>query len=131
MRLNFKLIRFIIAGVVNTLFGWLIYSLFILINVEPWLALIISTVVGILFNFITIGGYAFKNLKISKLPLFILSYIIVYLINILLIYLLKIYIPNLIVLQLLLTPILALISYFLLSKKVFVNYSRKNRVQLF
>lgn len=121
MQLNSKFIRFIIAGVINTLFGWLIYSFFILLNIEPWIALIISTITGIVFNFLTIGGYAFKILKVSKLPRFILSYILIYVINIFLIRLLTIYISDLILLQLLLTPFLALLSYFLLSKKVFVE----------
>ena len=56
---NSTFTRFFIIGVINTLFGFLLFSIIILYGATTWFALIISTSFGIIFNFITTGKYVF------------------------------------------------------------------------
>lgn len=76
-----QVIRFILVGGLNTLFGFLVYSGFILFDSPTWVALLGSNVAGIVFNFFTIGGMVFFDLSPMRFPLFVLSYTAVYAIN--------------------------------------------------
>lgn len=113
--------RFLVAGAVNTLFGWLIYSASVLLGAPVWMALIVSTVVGIGFNFLTIGGYAFRALSTRRLPKFVSAYALVYVANLSAIEALEGWIFDPIWVQLLLTPPMALLSFMLMSRWVFAN----------
>ncbi len=113
--------RFLLAGGVNTLFGWLIYSASVLLGAPVWMALIISTVIGIAFNFLTIGGYAFKALAVQRLPKFVSAYGLVYAVNLASIGAMKHWVHDPIWVQLLLTPPMALLSFLLMSRWVFVG----------
>jgi putative flippase GtrA len=113
--------RFLIAGGFNTLFGWLVYSLAIIAGFSPWLALIFSTLAGIVFNFFSLGGYAFRDLSSRRLPRFLLTYAIVYASNLVCLKLIKGWIPDPILAQLILTPPIAILSYVLLSRAVFTR----------
>lgn len=114
-------LRFLIAGGVNTLFGWVIYAASVLLGAQPWLALIVSTVTGIAFNFLSLGGYAFRDMAMSRLPRFLLSYGFIYVTNLGCLHLLKQWVDHPIWGQLILTPPMALLSYFLLSRMVFTG----------
>lgn len=109
-----RFLRFLIAGGVNSLFGFMMYSLSILFGAPVWLSLVIGTVAGIMFNFCTVGGYVFRNLSLSKFPSFMISYAVCFAINLQLIELLSIYLGGPIVSQSLLTPPMAILSYILL-----------------
>lgn len=79
---NKKFIIFIIIGGFNTLFGYGIFALFLLIfNLHYTFALFLSTIIGILFNFKTIGIFVFKNSNNKLIFKFILVYGICYLVN--------------------------------------------------
>jgi putative flippase GtrA len=121
--MNFKryatFIRFLIAGGFNSLFGWMVYSAAILFGAQPWLALIIGIVMGIGFNFITLGGYAFRDMSIGRLPRFVLTYGFIYVINLISLTLLQRWIDRPILGQLILTPFMAMVSYVVLSRMVF------------
>lgn len=112
-------VRFLIAGGFNTLFGWLCYSATILLGAPPWLALIIATLIGIGFNFLTLGGYAFRSLVWNRFPRFVLSYAVIYTTNLICLEALEPWVPNPILGQLILTPPQAILSYIILSKMVF------------
>ncbi|QDD01767.1 GtrA family protein [Candidatus Methylopumilus planktonicus] len=75
-------IRFIFVGGVNTLFGFGLYSFLIFLNFHFSLAAILSTILGILFNFKTIGVYVFFNNDKSLIFKFFLVYLIIYIMNI-------------------------------------------------
>jgi putative flippase GtrA len=69
------LFRFLIAGGVNTLFGLTVYSAFALIHALPtWVVLVITTVLGIIFNFLTTGGLVFRDMGLARIPRFVLCY---------------------------------------------------------
>ena len=48
---NNKLIKFILVGILNTAFGYSLFALFIFLNMHYSLAVFLSTVLGVLFNF--------------------------------------------------------------------------------
>ena len=75
-------LRFAVAGAVNTAFGFGVYSgLIVLFDVAPSLSLLIATVAGVLFNFLTFGGFAFRQLDARRLPRFLAAYGFIYLFN--------------------------------------------------
>lgn len=56
-----QLIKFLVVGVLNTLFGYSLYALFIYIGLGYIFALSLATVLGVLFNFHTIGRLVFQS----------------------------------------------------------------------
>lgn len=114
-------IRFLIAGGFNSLFGWLVYSAAILLGAPPWLALIVGIVMGIGFNFVTLGGYAFRDMTLARLPRFVMTYGFIYVVNLICLTLLSRWIEQPILGQLILTPFMAMVSYVVLSRMVFTG----------
>lgn len=114
-------VRFLAAGVINTLFGWAVYSGCILTGAPPWLALLIATPAGIAFNFLTFAGYAFRDMAWRRLPRFASCYVVLYALNLACISLLSYWIESPIWVQAILTPPMAMASYLLLSRMVFTS----------
>ena len=112
-------VRFIFAGAANTLFGWAAFSIAIVAGLEAWAALIVGNVLGVGFNFLTFGGYAFHDLTLARLPRFIVAYLAIYGANLIGLNAMKPWIAETIWAQLVLTPPMALLSYVLLSQFVF------------
>lgn len=56
-----KLFRFFLVSGLNTLFGYGLFALLIYWGLDYPIALFISTIAGILFNFKTIGSLVFKS----------------------------------------------------------------------
>lgn len=115
--------RFLMAGIINAIFGWIVYSITILFGFASWFALIIGLIAGITFNFATIGGYVFRSMTLQYLPKFIASYVLIYLINLSCLQLIEQWIIQPILSQLILTPPIAIISYILQSYFVFKKTS--------
>ena len=113
--------RFLLAGAVNTLFGFAAYSTAILARADVWLALLIGTVGGTAFNFLTTGGYVFRDLSRARVPRFVLCYLAVYGVNYLLIRVLSTWVHQKLLLQFGLAFPMALLSYFLMSRFVFTK----------
>lgn len=76
-----RFFRFLFVGGLNTLFGYLIYSILILLNVHYAIASFISTIIGILFNFFTTGKIVFQNSDLKLLIRFFGVYGVTYLVN--------------------------------------------------
>lgn len=112
-------IRFLIAGGVNTLFGFLVYSAAILLGLPVWQALLAGNVTGVGFNFLTTGGYVFRDLSVSRFFRFSLAYSVIYLVNFALVMWLQRWIASTILIQVGLTVPMALGSYILMAKFVF------------
>lgn len=80
-RINSEFIRFIIIGVINTLFGVGVYCLMIFLGLPYFIATLASNVLGVLFNFKTTGKFVFENEDRRLIFRFVLCYLFVYLIN--------------------------------------------------
>lgn len=83
--LDRRFIGFLIAGGINTLFGYGVYSAQVLMGIVPHIAVVISTVVGVLFNFLTTSA-VFRSRDLRKLPRFLAVYAAMMGLNILLLH---------------------------------------------
>lgn len=68
-----RIILFLAAGLVNTAFGYGVYALCVAIGIEPALAVVLSTVAGVAFNFRTLSA-VFAAQGLARLPHFIAVY---------------------------------------------------------
>lgn len=118
---NNTFVRFLIAGGVNTLFGFLVYSIAILSDLQVWQALLAGILAGLVFNFVTTGRYVFRDLTVRRFFRFAGAYVLIYLANLGLVVLLSEWIDSAILIQGIITIPMALGSYLLMSKFVFRN----------
>ncbi|KRE75861.1 GtrA family protein [Paenibacillus sp. Soil750] len=87
--LKSKFVKFLVVGGINTVFGYSLFALFIYFNFHYAIATLCATVIGIFFNFKTIGSIVFKSKNNNLLFRFFIVYGFVYLLNILLMFLLN------------------------------------------
>lgn len=105
----------------NTIFGYSLFSLFMWLGLHYSVSIGLATILGALFNFKTIGGLVFASHDNAKIFKFMMVYAIVYMVNIVGMYLmLKIESNAYLSGAILLLP-LAILSYFLNSKLVFIG----------
>jgi len=81
--LDRRFFGFLLAGGINTLFGYTVYGGQVLLGVVPHVAVAISTVAGVLFNFLTTSA-VFRSRDLRKLPRFLAVYGVMLGLNILL-----------------------------------------------
>ncbi|MFD0716748.1 GtrA family protein [Paenibacillus sp. GCM10027626] len=112
-----QFIRFLFVGGLNTIFGYAVFSLFLYFNFHYTIASLLSTLLGILFNFKTIGRLVFENKNNRLFYRFMAVYLIMYLLNILLLKLLSSVFSNLYYLAAVLIIPMAILS-FLLNKSI-------------
>lgn len=76
-----RLARFVAVGVLNTAFGYGLYALFVYLGAWPELALLVATVLGVLFNFFTTGRLVFRNSDNALFIRFAAAYAGIYVLN--------------------------------------------------
>lgn len=116
---NHQFVRFLIVGLLNTLFGYALFSLFIFFSLHYTLASLLATIFGILFNFKTTGLLVFKNNNNRLILKFFLVYTIVYIINIIFLTVFNTFNINMYFSGAILMFPLALLSFILNKKFVF------------
>ena len=116
---SIRFVRFLFVGGLNTPFSYVIYAILILLNVHYTLATLISTILGIIFNFFTTGSIVFRNRKLSLMLRFFLVYGFTYLVNILLLSFFETKQVDMLIAGAIVTLPVALLSYFLNAKLVF------------
>ena len=79
---NQKLIKFLVVGILNTIFGYSVYAILTWIGTSYFVAAAGSTILGVLFNFKSIGWIVFKSKDNSKIIPFIIVYAALYIFNI-------------------------------------------------
>jgi putative flippase GtrA len=114
-----QFIRFMIVGGVNSLFGFAVYSIAIVSGLTIWISLLLGTLLGIFFSFVTTGAYVFRKLSAVRLPSFFICHFFIFGINLILIDSLLYLLPNKILIQLILLFPMSLLAYFLSSRFVF------------
>jgi putative flippase GtrA len=80
-------VLFLLTGALNTIFGYTVFAIGIFIGLDYWIALLLSTVLGVFFNFRTYGFFVFDVENKSRFLSFLIVYITLYGINLLMIYL--------------------------------------------
>jgi len=117
--LKFRPLRFLLAGGLNALFGFTVYAVAIGVGSTVGIALAISLIAGVIFNFLTTGSIVFKRLRARDFIPFVLCYGLVYLVNLALLALVRRAVPSPILAQLVVVLPIAALSYGLLSTFVF------------
>lgn len=119
-----QFIKFVLVGILNTLFGYGIWALLLYIGLHYAIATVLSTILGVLFNFKTTGYLVFKNKNNRLLWKFIQIYILTTVLSILGLKCAKMAAINLYYAGLFLTGIMAIISF--LMQKYYVFRGNKN-----
>lgn len=76
-------------------------------------------VFGIAFNFVTIGGYVFREFSLGRSPRFVMCYLLIYFINLLSLTIITIWVSDKILAQAIVTIPSAFLSYYSLNRFVF------------
>lgn len=123
MKIDWLFVKFILVGILNTAFGYLAFALLLFAGLHYTLAVILSTVAGILFNFKTTGVIVFKNNNNKLIFKFVAVYALTCTIGIIILRLAELSHINLYFAGLVSTGICAVIA-FLLNKNWVFNYEK-------
>jgi putative flippase GtrA len=119
MKIDYKFIKFLFVGGLNTIFGYLIYSFFLFIGLNYVLATLLATIAGVLFNFKTTGVLVFKINDNKLLWKFFGVYAVVYALNIFFLSIFNHLNINLYIAGFILLLPMALVSFYLMKRFVF------------
>jgi len=111
-----RFVKFILAGLLNTAFGYSIFVVFILLGTGPQIALILQFCIGVIWNYFTHARLVFEHIGYKQLPLYCVCYAAIYGFNALSLNILTTGGVSPLVAQAILTPVIAVISYLLISR---------------
>lgn len=114
-----RFLLFLFVGGINTLFGYGIFALFIFCGIHYMIATLLSTVMGILFNFKSTGGIVFKNKDNGLIFKFFSVYAITFILNVLFLKIALYNNFNIYIASFAITIPMAFVSYFLQKNLVF------------
>ena len=118
---SIQFIKFLFVGAINTAFGYGVFAAMVLGGVAPMPALVMTYVVGILFNFVTTRRYVFGRTGSSTFVRFVASYVAIYFFNLGLYQLLAVAGATPLVAQAICLPLVAVFSFVLFKFQVFRN----------
>jgi putative flippase GtrA len=116
-------LRFLGVGVLNTVFGYSLFALFIYCGLVYPLAVLLATCAGIVFNFRTLGGLVFRQPDTSLFWRFVVVYLIIYVLNVLLLKIGTYFLQNIYINGAIGLPLTALTAYLLNKHMVFQRRS--------
>lgn len=113
-----QLARYYVAGVLNLLFGYLLFAALVWLGLEVFTAQAVGYVLGVIFNYVTYSRIAFSGQAGGKVS-FVASYVVNYLISVAALWLaLKVF-PSPYVAGLVVTIAVSLVNYLVLKRWVF------------
>jgi putative flippase GtrA len=114
-------LRFLLAGMLNTIVGYSIFAALIYIHFSEYLSLLFSTILGVIFNYLNFGKTVFyANRDWLGFTRFIAIYFFIYVLNVgLLGFLTHACNFDAYIGQIICLPVNVLVSWFLLNKWVF------------
>ena len=118
MKAGAQFVRFLFVGALNTLFGYAVFAGLILAGLSSTPALVITYVVGVLFNFVTTGRLVFGKNR-GSLARFIGAYVVIYFFNLGLLKLAESAGAGPLLAQALCLPVVAVFSFLLFKFQVF------------
>lgn len=71
-------VRFLVVGVANTAFSYLVYAILVFCGLGYQLANLLALIIGILFSFKTQGRFVFNNIDNRRLWRFVASWALIY-----------------------------------------------------
>lgn len=119
-----RLLRFLIVGVINTIFSYVVFVILFYFIENKEVAVTLSFIIAVLFNYQTISKLVFADANQRKFILFISIYILTYLLNLLHLYItVDMYGLNVYFSQFITLLYLPLVSFYLNKKYVYsVDY---------
>lgn len=123
MKIDWLFVKFIFVGVLNTAFGYMAYALLLFLGLHYTLAVVLSTIAGVLFNFKTTGTIVFKNNNNKLIFKFVAVYAITTTLGIIILRMAELAGINLYLAGLVSTGICAIIA-FLLNKNWVFKYEK-------
>ena len=111
------IIKFLLVGILNFIFGYSVYFYLIVVGVVYSVAFFVSTIAGICFNYFTIKKFVFSG-KRNAFVLFVIIYILQFLLGLFLIKEMTVFFKNELIAGLLSMMVLAILS-FILMRKIF------------
>lgn len=126
MKIDWLFVKFILVGILNTVFGYGAFALLMYTGLHYSAAVVLSTIAGILFNFKTTGVLVFKNKDNSLIFKFIAVYTLVCITGIIILRLAQIAHINLYFAGLVSTGICAVTAFLLNKNWVFKKHHEKN-----
>jgi len=119
--LSLQFLRFLVVGTLNTLFGYSVFAVLILIGTTPTLALILAYGMGVFFNFFTTQRFVFNRSERASLLRFIVAYVVIYFFNLGFYRLVELAGTSPLITQALCLPVVAIFSFLLFKFQVFRN----------
>lgn len=116
-----QVLMFLLIGILNTLFGYSVFSFFIYIGMHYIAAAFLSTCVGVLFSFKTMGQFVFNNANNKIIFKFAFLYLILFFFNIMILKGMQFFCSNMYVNGLIAITTLACISFIMNKYFVFRN----------
>ena len=113
--------KYLLVGGVNTAFFYSVFAIFLFFGFHYSLAVLVATILGILFNFQTYGRFVFKNHSWNLLGSFVFVYTTIYLVNIILLLVFDLFVSNLYISGAMTTPVIAYLGYILNKRYVWVK----------
>lgn len=111
--------KFLVVGALNTLFGYGVFAGLVLAGTAPGPALILTYVVGVLFNFVTTRRLVFGSTERASLARFIAAYVVIYFFNLGIFKLAESAGAGPLLAQALCLPVVAVFSFLLFKFQVF------------
>ena len=113
-----RLWRYYQAGIVNTVFGYGLFALFVALGLNMYVAQIASHLLGMAFNYFTYSRHAFHDSDVSK-SRFIASYAVNYLLGLGALWAVSQAVASPYLAGLIAVALVSLINYFILKHWVF------------
>ena len=117
-------LRFLVVGGINTVFGYTVFAIFILLQLHYVIAALLAQICGILFNFKTTGTIVFKNRNNRLILRFFGVYLITYLLGIGLLKVFDMHNVNILVAAAIGVLPMAVVSFLLMRKFVFKTFKQ-------
>ena len=119
MKIDWLFVKFILVGILNTVFGYLVFAALLYFGLHYTLAVVLSTIAGVLFNFKTTGTLVFKNNNNKLIFKFVAVYALTCIIGIIVLRLAELVNVNLYFAGMVSTGICAIIAFILNKNWVF------------
>lgn len=115
-----QFVRYYGVGAVNAGFGYALFSIFVFVGVELYLAQLMAHILGVAFNYVTYSRHVFRSEKSARFR-FVISYVINYFIGLGSLLLISQVIANAYIAGFLAIVMTSLINYFMLKYGVFAR----------
>ena len=113
--------EYLLIGGVNTVFGYCVFAFLLFFGIHYSLAVLVATILGVLFNFQSYGRLVFQAHSWNLLGRFVFVYTIIYLANITLLLAFDLLVFNLYISGAMTTPIIAYLGYILNRRYVWIK----------